>query len=181
MSRIAKKPIQIPEGVTVDSKDGNLVFKGPKGEKLVPEMQYLSIEIADKNISVKTEKEFKQARANLGTMASHIKNAIEGVTAGFSKILELEGVGYRATIEGKTLVLILGFSHPVRFEFPEGITITAEKSQITISGVDKQAVGQASAVIRAFRKPEPYKGKGIRYKGEIIRRKSGKKAVASGG
>ena len=179
MSRLAKKPIQIPEGVTVESKDGALVFKGAKGEQTIQEMQYVNVEIVDKNINVKTDKEFKQARANLGTMASHIRNAIAGVTQGFSKVLELEGVGYRATIQGKTLILNLGFSHPVRFNPPEEVTITVEKSQITISGVDKQAVGQAAAEIRAMRKPEPYKGKGIHYKGEVIRRKSGKRAATT--
>jgi len=179
MSRLAKKPIQIPEGVTVERKDGFLNFKGPKGEKSVGEMQYVDVDIVDKNINVKTSKEFKQARANLGTMTSHIKNAISGVTLGFSKILELEGVGYRAAIEGKTLVMSLGFSHPIRLESPKGITIIVEKNQITVSGVDKQAVGQIAAEIRSFRKPEPYKGKGIHYKGEVIRRKSGKKAATT--
>jgi len=179
MSRLAKKPIQIPEGVTVERKDGFLNFKGPKGEKSVGEMQHVDVDIVDKNINVKTSKEFKQARANLGTMTSHIKNAISGVTLGFSKILELEGVGYRAAIEGKTLVMSLGFSHPIRLESPKGITIIVEKNQITVSGVDKQAVGQIAAEIRSFRKPEPYKGKGIHYKGEVIRRKSGKKAATT--
>lgn len=181
MSRLAKKPILFPEGVTVESRDGVLVFKGSRGERQIKILPGISVEVDQNSLKVNKEKNFKQSLANLGTMASLIKSAIEGVTQGFSKILEIEGVGFKAAIEGKTLILNLGFSNPIRFNSPEGITITAEKNVITISGIDKQAVGLVAAKIRSFRKPEPYKGKGIRYQGEVIRRKAGKKAVASAG
>jgi large subunit ribosomal protein L6 len=121
--------------------------------------------------------EGKPIDANLGTMWANLRNAIQGVTEGFIKVLEIEGVGYKAVAEGKTLVLSLGYSHPIRFELPEGITAVVDKNTVTISGNDKQMVGQVAAEIRAYRKPEPYKGKGIHYKGEVIRRKVGKKAA----
>lgn len=179
MSRLAKKPISIDPGLSVVKDGGFLQFKGPKGELRVRILPMVDVEINENSISVTTQKSLKQARSNLGTLASLIRNSLEGVKSGFSKVLEIEGVGFRATMEGKTLVLSLGFVNPIRFDTPEGITIEVEKNQIRISGIDKEKVGQAAAEIRAFKKPEPYKGKGIRYQDEVIRRKSGKKAVAS--
>lgn len=179
MSRLAKKPLNIISGVTV-SKDGNFVdLKGPKGEYKIKILDGIEVLIEGDKVNVKPTRNSKIAKMNTGTMWSLIKNAIQGLTSGFTKILEIEGVGFKAAIEGKTLVLNLGFVNPIRFDFPPGITIAVEKNVITISGSDKQAVGQAAAQIRAFKKPEPYKGKGIKYQGEVIRRKSGKKATAT--
>lgn len=179
MSRLAKKPVNIISGVTV-TQDGNLLnFKGPKGEKQLKLLDGVAVKIEGENINVSPTRNSKVAKMNTGTMWALIRNAISGLTTGFSKVLEIEGVGFKAALEGKTLVLNLGFVNPVRFESPEGITITVEKNVITISGSDKQAVGQAAAQIRSFKKPEPYKGKGIRYRGEVVRRKSGKKAAAA--
>ena len=129
---------------------------------------------------VKSDGDFKQARANCGTMWSLIRNAVQGVASGFSRSLEIEGVGYRAVLEGKELVLYLGYTQPVRLAPPVGVVIEVEKNTIKISGVDKELVNRTAAKIRAFRKPEPYKGKGIRYQGEVVRRKAGKKAAAVG-
>ena len=179
MSRLAKKPIPINPGITVTKDADFLLFKGPKGEKKVKILPYIDIEIADNSLKVNSSKTVKQARANLGTMWSLIKNALIGVAESFSKVLEIEGIGFRASLEGTTLVLALGFVNPVKFNPPSGISIKVEKNQITISGVDKEVVGQVAAQIRAFKKPEPYKGKGIHYQGEVIRRKAGKKATTT--
>lgn len=178
MSRIGKQPIKIPEDV--DGKlDGNLViFKGPKGElsqRLHPD---IDLEIKDKEILVKLKKGRKNPSI-WGTTRALIANMIEGTTKGFEKRLIFEGVGYRASISGNKLVLNLGYSHPVEIEAPKGIEFKVEKNIIIVSGIDKQLVGEIAANIRAKRKPEPYKGKGIRYEDEVIRRKAGKKAVAT--
>ncbi len=179
MSRLAKKPVNIISGVTV-IEDGNLLkFKSPKGEKELIILDGVKVSTKGENINVAPTRNSKVAKMNTGTMWSLIRNTVEGLTSGFTKVLEIEGVGFKAALEGKTLVLNLGFANPIRFEFPEGITITVEKNVIKISGSDKQAVGQAAAQIREFKKPEPYKGKGIKYQGEVIRRKSGKKAAAT--
>lgn len=179
MSRLAKKPIILEPGVFVVQNAGVLSFKGPKGEKAVKILPHIEVEINDKNLMVKSNKSVKQARANLGTTWSLIKNAVIGVSQQFFKVLEIEGIGFRAALEGATLVLTLGFVNPIRFNPPQGISIKVEKNRITVSGVDKEVVGQVAAQIRAFKKPEPYKGKGIHYQGEVIRRKAGKKATAS--
>lgn len=176
MSRLAKKTIQISEGVSVESKDRLLHFKGVKGEADLKILSGVKVEVAPPIIKVEAESGDKQTRANVGTTWSLIQNHIQGVSGGFSKILEIEGVGFRAALEGKTLVLNLGFANPVRFTPPEGVQIGVDKNVITVSGADKADVGQAAAQIRDFKKPEPYKGKGIHYKGEVIRRKVGKKA-----
>lgn len=177
MSRIGKQPIIIPENVEVKI-DGDLVIvKGSKGElrnQIRPEVK---VEIKDKKIILKPVKLYKGTQALWGTYRSNIFNMIEGVTKGFEKKLEIQGVGYRANLEDKDLVLSLGFSHPIKIKAPEGIEFKVERSIVTVSGIDKQLVGQVSAEIRSKRKPEPYKGKGIRYQGEIVRRKAGKKAV----
>ena len=179
MSRIGKKPIALPEGVTVNVADGFLIVKGPKGElnkKIVPGTL---IEVKDATVFVGSSKEGKKSSALWGLSRSLIANAVLGVTSGFEKKLEIEGIGFRASLDGNGLTLLLGFSHPVRVEAPSGINFKVEKNVITISGIDKELVGQVAAKIRSLKKPEPYKGKGIRYQGEIIRRKVGKKATAT--
>lgn len=180
MSRLAKKPIKFPEGVAVKEDAGVLFFKGPKGELKVPVLPFTKVTIGEGSAEVSTLNNIRQARTNSGTMWSLFKNASAGVSAGFSKVLQIEGIGYRAVLEGKNLMLSLGYVKPVKFEIPEGISIIVEKNIVTISGIDKQLVGETAAKIRALKKPEPYKGKGIRYKDEIIIRKAGKKVAAAG-
>ena len=177
MSKIGKKPIAIPSGVTVAIANGSVSVSGPKGNITLPLLEWVDAAIENNELVLTTKKNIKQASANWGTLRALLQNAVLGVTEGFKKVLEIEGVGFRATLEGKTLVLSIGFSHPVRYDAPEGITITSEKNVVTISGIDRQLVGQVAAQIRALKKPEPYKGKGIHYQGEIIRRKAGKKVA----
>lgn len=180
MSRLSKKPIVIPQGVSVEIGGDAVLVKGSKGEQRVPRLAHVEVAQGEGGIQVSTNQSMKQARANLGTQTSLIKGAVQGVSAGYDVTLEIEGVGYRAQMEGNTIVLFLGFVNPVRFTPPEGITIVVEKNTtIKVSGSNKQFVTQAAAKIRSFKKPEPYKGKGIRYQGEVVRRKVGKKAAAS--
>ncbi len=180
MSKIGKKPIAIPDNVEVKANGDFLEFKNDNKSITLKILPYLKAEIKDKILLFAPENDSRTARTNWGTMGSLAFNAVSGLTKGFSKILEIEGIGYRASMEGKTLVLNLGLSHPVKFAPPEGIEISVSKNTINISGFDKTAVGQAAAKIRAFKKPEPYKGKGIKYQGEIIRRKAGKKVAGTG-
>lgn len=179
MSRLAKKPIIIPAGVKVEIEKGKIIVAGPLGklERLFDNC--IGIKNEENSIILVKNKQTSQASMLLGTYASHIKNMIEGTTKGFFKNLIIEGIGYKAQLEGKTLVLNIGFSHPVKMVIPEDLKIQVEKNKINISGIDKELVGEISAKIRALKKPEPYKGKGIRYEGEIIRRKSGKKTIAA--
>lgn len=179
MSRIGKKPIAVPQGVTISFTEFEISVKGPKGELkrvLPPHMGLVSKEGI---ISVVPQKETKRTSALWGLTRSLVANMVLGATFGFEKKLDFEGVGYRANVEGDALVLQLGFSHPVRFKAPSGIKFSVEKNTITISGIDKELVGDVAAQVRRLRPPEPYKGKGIRYRDEVIRRKAGKKAVAS--
>jgi large subunit ribosomal protein L6 len=169
MSRLFKKPIDIIPGVTVAESHGILTVKGAKGEQKV---------MLAENTKIKVEGDKLWVEGS-GTSWSLAKNAIRGVAEGFLKVLEIEGVGYRAAVEGKELVLHLGYAQPVRVKIPEGITVAVEKSAIKVSGVSKDLVGRTAATIRALKKPEPYKGKGIHYQGEVIRRKVGKKAGAT--
>ena len=178
MSRIGKLPINIPGGVTITVGDGNTVtVKGPKGElteKICPEM-----ELKEENgvLTVSRPSDDKEHRALHGLSRSLVHNMVVGVTEGFAKKLEIVGVGYRAQLQGKKLVLNVGYSHPVEFEPPQGIEYEVPApNKITVKGIDKQQVGQIAADIRAVRKPEPYKGKGIRYEGEFVRHKEGKTA-----
>ncbi len=181
MSRVGKQHIQIPAQTTVTLADGVLSVKGPLGALSKPVKDTIVITIAEKEVTFmpKGGEEAKKADRSLwGTYASHLDNMIEGVTKGFSKKLILEGIGYRAEVQGSTMVFALGLSHPVRLPIPEGIKVLVEKTAITISGINKEQVGQFAATVRDLKPPEPYKGKGMRYDGEIIRRKQGKKSTA---
>lgn len=176
MSRIGKRPVAIPAGVTATIDGGQLSVKGPKGTLSMPLVDLISYEVQDGAISVQPANDSKQARSFWGMQRTMVQNLITGVTEGFTKTLEITGVGYRANAQGKNLKLQLGYSHDVDFAVPEGITIaTPDQTTINISGIDRQKVGQVAAEIRRWRKPEPYKGKGIKYRGEYIFRKEGKK------
>ncbi|MDP3710412.1 MAG: 50S ribosomal protein L6 [bacterium] len=179
MSRIGKKPISIPEKVTVEVTDGFISIKGPKGELTRNISTDFKIEITEGTINLSPERSHKKTPALWGLYRSLVSNMVEGVSKGFDKKLEFEGVGFKVAVEGDTLVMQLGFSHPVRFKAPGGIKFVVEKNTITVSGHDKELVGDTAAQIRRLKTVEPYKGKGIRYKGEIVRRKAGKKAVAT--
>jgi len=179
MSRIGKKPILIPDGVEVKVDGSKVVVKGSKGELQRDFYPGVKIELKEKEINISIEGENKRLKSLWGLSRTLIFNMIEGVSKGHEKKLEIQGVGYKANMEGENLVLIVGFSHPVKIDKQEGISFTVEKNIITISGIDKELVGQIAAKIRKVRKPEPYKGKGIRYLGEIVRKKVGKKAVGS--
>jgi large subunit ribosomal protein L6 len=176
MSRIGKKPVSIPAGVSVVMEDGTLRVKGPKGELSMPMLDEVQYSLEDGTLSVKPANDGKRARSFWGMQRTLVSNLVTGVTEGFTKTLEIAGVGYRANMQGSTLRLQLGYSHDVQFEVPDGITIkTPDQTTVEISGADKQQVGQVAAEIRRWRKPEPYKGKGIKYRGEYIFRKEGKK------
>ena len=177
MSRLAKRPIAVPPATEITVSGGEVRVKGPKGTLVRPGNRLIAIEVGKDGVQVSTKSETIEARAALGTYASHVRNMFEGVTKGFTKKLLVEGVGYKWDVKGKTLNLALGFSHPVTMEIPEGLTVVADKGTLTITGFDKELVGQFAANVRAHKKPEPYKGKGIRYEGEVIRRKQGKKAA----
>lgn len=177
MSRVGKQIIVIPEKVEVALAAGVLTVKGPKATLTRSFKTVVSIHIDGSNITLKPEKGDIATNALWGTYASHIINMIKGVTEGYTEKLILEGIGYKAEVVGKTLKMALGFSHPVEVVIPEGITVTSEKGLVSISGADKEAVGQFAAQTRALKKPEPYKGKGFRYEGEVIKRKQGKKAA----
>jgi large subunit ribosomal protein L6 len=167
----------MPPSTEVTVSAVELRIKGPKGTLVKPAHRLVTIVVGADGVQVTKKGDTKEAQALVGTYASHVRNMLEGVTKGFTKKLLVEGVGYKWDVQGKTLNLALGFSHPVKVEIPEGLTVKAEKSTLTIDGFDKEAVGQFAANIRALKKPEPYKGKGIRYDGEVIRRKQGKKAA----
>ena len=181
MSRIGKKPVSVPSNVEVSIEADILKVKGPKGELTVPfESTYVSFSKEEDFISVTRANDTKPARARHGLYRSLLANAIEGVINGFAKSLEIKGVGYRGALKGSGIEFQLGFSHPILFELPEGITVEFDKKNanlLTISGISKQLVGQVAANIRALRKPEPYKGKGIRYTDEYVVRKAGKSAA----
>ncbi|MBI3631342.1 MAG: 50S ribosomal protein L6 [Candidatus Staskawiczbacteria bacterium] len=181
MSRIGKKSIQIPEGVKVEMGDQTLKVLGSKGELKIELHRDIKIELKDNEILVSPKKEnpSKKAKGLWGLYRALIFNMIEGVTKGFEKKLEIEGVGYKAVVNGENLVLNVGFVNPVKIKKPEGIDFKVEKNVITVSGISKQTVGQISAIIRKSKKAEPYKGKGIKYQGEKIRRKEGKKVVSA--
>ena len=176
MSRIGKKPIAIPAGVSAAINDNELTVKGPKGQLAMPLVDDIRYEIEGAEIRVNPANDSRRARAFWGMQRTLVSNLVVGVSDGFTKVLEITGVGYRAAVQGKTLRLQLGYSHDVNYEIPEGITIkTPDATTVEISGSNRQQVGQVAAEIRRWRKPEPYKGKGIKYRGEFIFRKEGKK------
>jgi large subunit ribosomal protein L6 len=176
MSRIGKKPVAIPGGVTATIDNGTLSVKGPKGTLTLGLSDLIDYKVEEGEILVKPANDSKQARAFWGMQRTLVSNLVEGVTEGFTKTLVIKGVGYRANAQGRTLKLQLGYSHDVDLPVPEGLEVkTPDQTTVEISGIDKQAVGQFAAEIRRWRKPEPYKGKGIAYRGEYIFRKEGKK------
>lgn len=181
MSRIGKKSINIPDGVELKIENAKVVIIGPKGqlEQQMTDNFEIIQDKEKKEISIKSKKESKNNSALWGLFRSLIFNMIQGVTEGFEKKLEIKGVSYRAAVQNNNLVLNLGLSHPIEIEAPEGIIFEVDKSIITVSGIDKQLVGQMAAKIREQKKPEPYKGKGIKYIDEVIRRKSGKKSAGT--
>jgi len=179
MSRIGRKPIPIPEGVTIDRSKGEVRVKGPKASLAARIPERISIEIADGEARLARPDDSTDSRAFHGLARALVANMVTGVTKGFSKELEIEGVGYRAESRGQKLIVNVGFSHPIEMQVPEGLSVKVEaNTKVSITGADKQSVGQFAADIRALRPPEPYKGKGIRYAGEYIRRKVGKTGAA---
>ncbi|MCH4152514.1 MAG: 50S ribosomal protein L6 [Sphingobium sp.] len=176
MSRTGKKPVTIPSGVTASVEGGVVSMKGPKGTLSIPMADEVTYTLEDGKLTVAPANATKRARAFWGMQRTLVQNLVTGVTEGYTKVLEITGVGYRADAKGKVLNLKLGYSHDVDFAVPEGIEIkTPDNTTVEISGIDKQKVGQVAAEIRRWRKPEPYKGKGIKYRGEFIFRKEGKK------
>jgi len=179
MSKIGKKPIELPENVKVEIKDRKIKVEGKKGVLEKEFLTEISVEKKEKELLVKFVGP-RDKKALWGTWRQLINNMVEGVTKGFEKKLQIEGIGYRASLQGKDLILNVGFTHPVKISPPEGITFSVDKNIITVSGIDKEKVGNVAAMVRRVKPPEPYKGKGIRYVGEVIRRKAGKKAVQAG-
>ena len=176
MSRIGKKPVELPSGVSATVSGQTIEVKGPKGTRSFNATDDVTLAVEDNVVTITPRGSSKRARQQWGMSRTMVANLIEGVTNGFKKELEIQGVGYRAQMQGNTLKLNLGYSHDVDFVAPEGVTITAPKqTEIVVEGIDQQQVGEVAAKIREWRRPEPYKGKGIRYKGEFIFRKEGKK------
>ena len=181
MSRIGKLPISIPDGVKVVLKDRNIRVEGPKGKLMAEVPSGIQVKIEGSQLQVSRESEEVKFKALHGLARKLIANMVEGVSRGFSRVLEINGVGYRAEVKGADLHLTLGYSHPVLFPLPSGVTATVERQTlVTLQSADKQLLGQAAAMIRALRPPEPYKGKGVKYREEVIRRKAGK-AVGTAG
>jgi large subunit ribosomal protein L6 len=178
MSRVGKQIIEIPEKTEVLVEDGTIRVRGPLGElDCAFRSSDVDVTVADRTVTVSPKRNSKPVRSLWGTYASHIKNMVRGVNEPFVKKLVVEGIGYRVEVSGDNLVLSVGYSHPVRIPIPKELTVSVEKNEITISGSDKELVGAFAASTRARKKPEPYKGKGIRYKDETVRRKQGKRAV----
>ena len=175
MSRIGKKPVKIPNKVTVSINDNSIDVKGPKGELSMPLSNQVALDQTDDCIHFQTLNQSPEARKLFGTSRANVANMIQGVTEGFEKSLELQGVGFRCQVQGKSLILSVGYSHQVTIPAPEGINISVEENtKVKVNGINKQLVGQVAANIRSVRPPEPYKGKGIRYQGEYVRKKAGK-------
>lgn len=182
MSRIGRKQVEIPDKVKVECKGDRLLVNGPLGKLDLTLPALLSVELGDKFVNVRRANDERQTRALHGLYRALINNMVVGVSHGYSKILDIVGVGYKSEVKGKNLELNLGFSHPIIFPIPEGMKVTVDKQvRITLSGADKHMVGEMAARIRKLRKPEPYKGKGIRYAGEVVKKKLGKAATAVGG
>jgi large subunit ribosomal protein L6 len=180
MSRIGKLPVEVPAGVNIDLGELSVKVKGPKGELVQPILEHVTVKVDGNMLVVERKSDDKAGRSAHGLTRTLISNMVTGVTKGFRKSLELQGVGYRAAKAGNNLNLSLGYSHPVTYEAPEGITFAVEgTNKIHVDGIDKQKVGQVAAEIRDLRPPEPYKGKGVRYEGEVVRKKMGKAGKAS--
>ncbi len=181
MSRVGKLPIELPEKVSVKVADKTVVVTGPKGEMSREIPAGIEVEIKDGQVSVSTKRSDKKSKSLHGTIRALIANMVKGVLEGWVKKLDLVGIGYRAEMSGDTLVLNVGYSHPVEIKSPKGITISTVKTSVTVEGIDKEVVGQTAAIIRKVRPPEPYKGKGIKYQDEVIKRKPGKAAKVGAG
>ncbi len=177
MSRIGKQIINLPEKTDITIENGLVTVKGPEGElsKVINPM--IEVKVADRQVTLSPKRETIESRALWGTYASHIKNMVNGVNTPFQKKLILEGIGFKSEVKGEEIVFALGFSHPVHVTIPSGIKVTAEKNVITVSGINKEQVGEFTAKLRDYKKPEPYKGKGMRYADEVVKRKQGKKSA----
>lgn len=174
MSRIGKLPIEVPSGVTITVGSDEITVEGAKGKLVVPHLSDVTVTLEDGKAIVTRKNDEKIAKSQHGLQRALLNNAVEGVTKGFEKKLEVNGVGFRVSGGGQSIEMALGFSHPVKYEAPAGVQLTVNKMEITVTGIDKQQVGQVAAEIRALKKPEPYKGKGIKYADEVILRKAGK-------
>lgn len=175
MSRIGKQPVVLPAGVTATVADGTVALKGPKGELALKTPETVAVSLDGSTLNIARKGDDKQSRSDHGTIRALLQNMAVGVKDGYSRALEIQGVGFKASMAGNKLTMNVGYSHPVEYVVPEGVSVTvADGTQLKVSGVDKQLVGQVSARIRSFRPPEPYKGKGVRYKDERVRRKAGK-------
>ena len=175
MSRIGKQPIALPPGVKIEVKDGWVSVKGQGGALRRPLLEGVLVDVADALVTLKRTSDTKRSRSYHGLMRTLVANMVEGVSKGFEKKLEIVGIGYRSELKGNSLALYLGYSHPIDFPLPKGISAAVEKQTlVTIKGIDKELVGQTAAKIRDLRKPDPYKGKGVRYAGEVLRKKAGK-------
>lgn len=181
MSRVGKKPILIPESVEVKIKGNVVTIKGPKGELSKEVRPEIKVEMKENKISLLPQKETKKTPAYWGLTRALLFNMIEGATTGFEKKLEIQGIGFRGAVEGEELVLYVGYTHPVKIKIPKDVKVSVDKNIINVSGIDKELVGQVAANIRKAKPPEPYKGKGIRYLGEAVRKKVGKKVVGTTG
>jgi large subunit ribosomal protein L6 len=181
MSRIGRLPVELPQGVTAEVTGHEIKIVGPRGTMSQTYPRTIDVEVKDGEVLVTLKKVTKQGSSSFGTTRALIANIVKGVSEGWKKQMEIIGTGYKAEVQGDSLVLTVGYSHPIKIEAPEGITFKVEKSFITVEGNNKETVGQVSADIRSTRPPEPYKGKGIKYVGEIIRRKAGKAAKTAGG
>jgi large subunit ribosomal protein L6 len=176
MSRVGKYPVALPQGVTAEVKGSEVAVKGKMGNLALAVPAEVEVKVAEGKVAISMRQDTQRARVLWGTTRNNINNMVKGVTEGFKQVLEIEGVGFRAAVAGQELTLQIGFSHEVKYTLPQGITAKVDKQTvITLTGIDKQKVGQAAAEIRGLKKPEPYKGKGIKYQGEKIRRKEGKK------
>lgn len=181
MSRIGRKPVPTTKGIKIETKDGKLKISGPKGELTAMMPSSIAMEVKDDQVILTRSSDIKAQRALHGTWRALVNNMVKGVSEGFQKKLEIVGVGYKAELKGKKIQFALGYSHPIIFEPPAGIKIEIpQPTNVIISGIDKQLVGQVAAKLRSFRPPEPYKGKGVKYEGEYIRRKAGKAAATAG-
>ena len=178
MSRIGKQPIELPTGVTITVGESEITVAGPKGQLIVPVQTNTKTEVKDNQIIVTRKDDEPKSRAWHGLQRALLNNAVQGVTKGFEKKLEIKGVGFRLSGGGQQIEMALGFSHPVKYTAPQGVELKTDKMTITVSGIDKQKVGQVAAEIRSLKKPEPYKGKGIKYVDEVILRKAGKAGKA---